>query len=116
MTSSDEGVATVSEYGNVTAVGVGTATITATLSNGLFATCEVAVTEKVPDKVTLQKFIDYAQEAVQADDYKQVVKSVREKLEAALFEARMLNNDPNATSDQVDAAKNELLKWIQALI
>ena len=96
-------------------MGVGNATITATLSNGLFATCEVTVTEKVPDKLTLQKFIDYAEEAVQASDYNKVIKSVREKLEAALFEAKMLNNDPDATSDQVDAAKNELLKWIQAL-
>ncbi|MDE6485097.1 MAG: Ig-like domain-containing protein [Duncaniella sp.] len=41
--SSDETVATVDENGVVTAVGPGTATITATTLNGLTATCEVTV-------------------------------------------------------------------------
>lgn len=41
-TSSDENVATV-EYGVVTGVGKGTATITATTKNGLTATCKVTV-------------------------------------------------------------------------
>ena len=44
-TSSDENVATVDENGKVTAAGAGTATITATAkgSNGVSASCEVAV-------------------------------------------------------------------------
>ena len=42
-TSSDETVATVDANGKVTAVGAGTATITATTSGGQTATCEVTV-------------------------------------------------------------------------
>jgi C1A family cysteine protease/uncharacterized protein YjdB len=42
-TSSDEGVAAVNSNGLVTAIGVGTTVITATSSNGLTATCQVAV-------------------------------------------------------------------------
>ena len=42
--SSDEEVATVDENGVVTAVGQGTATITATAANGVSAACEVTVT------------------------------------------------------------------------
>ena len=48
--SSDESIATVDSFGNVTGVKEGTATITATSSNGLTATCEVTVT-KLPPKV-----------------------------------------------------------------
>ena len=44
-TSSDNKVATVDEYGNVTSVGAGTATITATVA-GKTATCKVTVTKK----------------------------------------------------------------------
>lgn len=43
--TSDEAVATVNENGLVTAVGEGTATITATTANGLTDTCIVTVTE-----------------------------------------------------------------------
>jgi uncharacterized protein YjdB len=43
-TSSDTSVATVTNDGTVTSVGKGTATITATTSNGLIATAEVIVT------------------------------------------------------------------------
>ena len=48
-TSSDEEVATVDENGNVTAVSIGTATITATTTDGsnLSATCEVTVEQKM---------------------------------------------------------------------
>jgi len=114
-TSSDESVATVNNYGFITAVGIGRTTITATLSNGISASCAVTVVEKVPDKLTLKKFIDYAEEAMQANDYKQVARTIRENFEAALMEAKMVNNNPNATNAQVVTAKNELLKWIQAL-
>ncbi len=45
FTSSDETIATVTPVqGKVTAVKAGTATITATTSNGKTATCEVTVT------------------------------------------------------------------------
>ena len=48
-TSSDDEVATVDENGNVTAVSIGTATITATTTDGsnLSATCEVTVEQKM---------------------------------------------------------------------
>lgn len=49
FTSSDETIATVTPVqGKVTAVKAGTATITATTSNGETATCEITVT--TPDK------------------------------------------------------------------
>lgn len=44
-TSSDESVAKVNIFGNITAVGVGTATITAITTNGKKASCEVKVIE-----------------------------------------------------------------------
>lgn len=46
-TSSDESVATVSSEGVVTAVKAGSATITATTSNGLTASCIVTVEQKI---------------------------------------------------------------------
>ena len=45
-TSSDETVVTVDQNGNITAVGTGTATITATARDGVSATCEVTVKKK----------------------------------------------------------------------
>lgn len=48
-TSSDTNVATVDENGNVTAVGAGTAVITATTANGLIATCTVTVNNPIPE-------------------------------------------------------------------
>ncbi|MBR6917001.1 MAG: Ig-like domain-containing protein, partial [Clostridia bacterium] len=58
-TSSDEDVVTVDEYGNLTYVGAGEATVTATSENGLTAECAVTVldpivmTEDVPVRVTI---------------------------------------------------------------
>ena len=52
--SSDTSVATVDEHGNVTAQGVGKATITALVSNGQALRCGVTVTSDV-GKVTLSK-------------------------------------------------------------
>lgn len=114
-TSSDENIAVVNENGSVTAAGIGTATITATLSNGNSASCEVIVTKKAVDKTTLKAFIDYAQEQAALDSYKFVSKSVKERFEAALAEAKKVYSNQDATKDEVVAAKNELLKWIQAL-
>ena len=51
--SSDPAVATVSNTGLVTGVTVGSATITATASNGLTATCSVTVTPIALNSVTL---------------------------------------------------------------
>jgi uncharacterized protein YjdB len=53
-TSSDPNVATVEE-GLVTAVTIGTATVTATTSNGKTATCAVTVTEPIVEGVILNK-------------------------------------------------------------
>ena len=50
LASSDTGVATVSEKGVVTAVGVGDACVTATAGDGAYAECFVHV-KKAPDKV-----------------------------------------------------------------
>lgn len=50
--SSDEGVATVSSTGIVTAKAAGTATITVTTSNDMTATCAVTVTAK-PEPITI---------------------------------------------------------------
>ncbi|MDE6706386.1 MAG: Ig-like domain-containing protein [Treponemataceae bacterium] len=50
-TSSNEGVAKVSDSGLVTAVSAGTATITATTTNGKDATCTVSVTAQTPTSV-----------------------------------------------------------------
>lgn len=52
--SSDTSVATVDEHGNVTAQGVGKATITALVSNGQALRCSVTVTSDI-GKVTLSK-------------------------------------------------------------
>ena len=52
-TSSDSHIATVNTKGLVTAVSVGTATITATSSNGLTASCNVSVTEISPSSIEL---------------------------------------------------------------
>ncbi len=56
-TSSNTNVATVDENGKVTAVGAGTATITATAADGSgeFATCEVTVTQISVTGVTLDQ-------------------------------------------------------------
>ncbi len=49
-TSSDESVATVDSYGRVTAVGIGTATITVTTVDGAYtASCSVTVTARKPE-------------------------------------------------------------------
>ena len=53
--SSDTKVAKVDQKGTVSAVGVGTATITAKSSNGKKATCKVTVKEVSVTKVTLDK-------------------------------------------------------------
>lgn len=53
-TSSNTKVATVNKYGNVTAVGVGTATITVKTANGKTASCIVTV-RKLPTGVQLSK-------------------------------------------------------------
>ncbi|MDE7421762.1 MAG: Ig-like domain-containing protein [Muribaculaceae bacterium] len=52
--SSDEEVATVSENGEVTAVGPGTATITAESSNGKKATCVVTVAAKIIEATAIE--------------------------------------------------------------
>ncbi|MBD5250701.1 MAG: leucine-rich repeat protein [Barnesiella sp.] len=51
--SSDEAIVTVDSEGNVTALAVGTATITATSHNGLTATCVVTVKPIAAEGVTL---------------------------------------------------------------
>ncbi|MEG0829474.1 MAG: fibronectin type III domain-containing protein [Anaerovoracaceae bacterium] len=53
--SSDDSIATVDNQGKVTAVGKGTATITATAADNKTATCQVTVTEKHQGKVTGKK-------------------------------------------------------------
>ena len=54
-TSSNTSVATVNNNGQVTAVGVGNATITATTVNGFTATCEVTVTQPEVTSISLNK-------------------------------------------------------------
>lgn len=54
-TSSDEAVATVDADGMVTAVKAGTATVTATTTNGLTATCSVTVYAPDAASITLDK-------------------------------------------------------------
>ena len=49
--SADETVATVDPAGNVTAVSVGTTTVTATCATGLSATCTVTVEEDIEDSI-----------------------------------------------------------------
>ena len=65
--STDENVATVDEFGCVTAVGIGTTIVTATDNNGSgkFANCEITVRKKVEeiqgiDTITLQRGKAYA--------------------------------------------------------
>ncbi|MDE6491430.1 MAG: Ig-like domain-containing protein, partial [Muribaculaceae bacterium] len=53
--SSDTNIATVDENGVVTAVAVGTATITATTANGLTATCEITVAETPASGIVIDK-------------------------------------------------------------
>ncbi len=64
-TSSDESVATVGEYGEVTAVGAGTATITAK-SGDVSATCEVTVTDAQYDYSI--DYADYLDQFYDGDD------------------------------------------------
>ncbi|MDE6522521.1 MAG: Ig-like domain-containing protein, partial [Muribaculaceae bacterium] len=52
--SSDESVVTVSANGEVTAVNAGTATITATSSNGKTASCTVTVADKIIDAAEIE--------------------------------------------------------------
>jgi parallel beta-helix repeat protein len=66
-TSDNEEVATVDEHGNVTAVNVGTATITATTEDGgKTATCEVTVSKVV--NTTKKKGYDSIQDAIDDAD------------------------------------------------
>lgn len=60
-TSSSENVATVDANGNVTGIASGTATITATTSNGLKATCAVTVKAKVIDVASITLNMDKAE-------------------------------------------------------
>ncbi|WP_010241916.1 Ig-like domain-containing protein, partial [Clostridium arbusti] len=56
-TTSNSSVATVSSWGTVNAVGSGTATITATTSDGyITATCRVTVSKNSSTSVTLNKY------------------------------------------------------------
>ncbi len=52
-TSSDETVLTVSEYGGVTTVSCGTATVTATSSNGLTDSVEITVKEIIAENISI---------------------------------------------------------------
>ncbi len=54
-TTSNSNVATVDENGKVTAIGAGTATITATTANGLTATCKVTVKVPLTNNTTIDK-------------------------------------------------------------
>lgn len=67
-TSSDESVATVDENGLVTGVGKGTATITATIPNGEFATATVTVNDNGSEEIIVDPVRDFKASEVNKKD------------------------------------------------
>lgn len=53
-TSSDESIATVDKYGNVTGVSTGTAEITAETCNGMTASCDIRIAKALPVSISFE--------------------------------------------------------------
>ena len=103
--SDNEGVAKVASDGTVTAVKAGTATITATASNGKSASCTVTVKAApvVVDKTKLQEAIK-KYDAYKESDYA----SGWSEFEKALADAKTINEKADATQAEVDSARKKL--------
>ena len=103
--SDNEGVAKVASDGTVTAVKAGTATITATTSNGKSASCTVTVKAApvVVDKTKLQEAIK-KYDAYKESDYA----SGWSEFEKALADAKTIHEKADATQAEVDSARKKL--------
>ena len=103
--SDNEGVAKVASDGTVTAVKAGTATITATTSNGKSASCTVTVKAApvVVDKTKLQEAIK-KYDAYKESDYA----SGWSEFEKALADAKTINEKADAAQAEVDSARKKL--------
>lgn|GEM_PF-375608 len=67
------------------------------------------------EKAYLKKTINYAEAQMLLPDYESVIEDVRDAFEATLTVAQEVYDDPDATSAQVNAVTDELLKWIWSL-
>lgn len=110
-TTSDGKIATVDENGEVTAVAVGTATITATTEDGgKTATCNVTVEDKQSevDKAELEAVIGEAEgkveKAVIGTEVGNYPQTAVDELKTAIETAKSVLNNAEATQEQVDSA------------
>ncbi len=93
--SSDESIATVSENGEVTPVGAGTANITATTNNGKTAACMVTVNPKIIDAESIS--LDKSTLQLTVEDIYQLIATVLPE-DATDKTVAWTSSDPNIAS------------------
>jgi uncharacterized protein YjdB len=99
--SNNTDVATVSDAGEITAVNIGSATVTATTHNGITANCAVTVTSVPATGITLQSTLSIA-----AGGGKEKLVATVLPYPGALQEVTWSSSDPGVAT--VDAATGEL--------
>ncbi len=67
------------------------------------------------DKSNLQALIQYAEDQIASKEYEHVLPVVKELLESALAEAKTINEEKDATQEQVDTAYHKLLEKVHLL-
>lgn len=111
FSSDNENVAQVDKNGVVRGISRGNAVITAKV-DGKIAKCKVWVYDNRTD---LEALIAYAQEAKESPSYEYLVPAVKELFEKALADAVAVNENENATQEEIKAAYNTLLEKVHLL-